>query len=189
MRLLDADTLEVVEYPNLSPQPQRFRSLWAPKLLAEVDCRISVGAFKRTTLKGRSLISASLKNLYGLMPRARYKARSPNSRGQLHRPSVPQVLQDVYFTLGYRFEGGVVDCDQKFVSRDWRPDRGTAIPIGQVITGDDLIGVDRLACRVGDEPEADYLGAIAAQGQPGGDPLPAIAPDPQSAFPSRGTHG
>jgi hypothetical protein len=110
-QLLDADELEMIEYPNRSPQPQRFKSMWAPKLLQEVDCRITVGAFKRTILKDEPLISASLKNLYGLFPRAKYKARSANSRGQLHRPSVPAVLQDVYFCIGHLFDGAVVDAD------------------------------------------------------------------------------
>ncbi|MGF1458947.1 MAG: DUF362 domain-containing protein [Leptolyngbyaceae cyanobacterium] len=166
MQLLDADTLELAEYPNHSEEPVRFQSMWAPALLKTVDCRISVGTFKRTTLKGKVLISASLKNLYGLFPRAKYKARSASSRGQLHRPSVPQVLQDVYFTIGHRFDGAVVDCDQKFVSRDWRPDRGEAVAIGQVIDGDDVLAVDERACSVGQEAIAPYLASINARRQP-----------------------
>ena len=165
MQLLDADTLALAEYPNRSPHPMRFSTMWAPALLQTVDCRISVGAFKRTTLKGRSLISASLKNLYGLFPRSRYQARSASSRGQLHRPSVPEILHDVYFTLGHRFDGAVVDCDQKFVSHDWRPDRGDAITLGQVIWGDDLLAVDHRACEVGQEAIAPYLPSIRAQRQ------------------------
>lgn len=163
MQLLDADRLPLREYPNRSPQPVRFTSMVAPALLTEVDCRISVGAFKRTILKEQPLISASLKNLYGLFPRARYKARSPNSRGQLHRPSVPLILQDVYFTIGHLFDGAVVDADRKFVSRDWKPDRGEAIDLGQVIWGDDLLQVDRTACQVGGEAVPDYIEAIERQ--------------------------
>ncbi|NJL49819.1 MAG: DUF362 domain-containing protein [Leptolyngbyaceae cyanobacterium SM2_5_2] len=160
MHLCDADTLELAEYPNRAVQPVRFATLWAPKLLQEVDCCLSVSAFKRTQLKGEPLISASLKNLYGLFPRAKYKARSVNSRGQLHRPSVPLVLQDVYFTLGHFFQGGVVDCTEKFVSYDWQPDRGSAVPIGQVIWGDDLLAVDKMACTVGQEAIPSYITAL-----------------------------
>lgn len=160
VRLLDADELDCVEYPNLSPAPVRFKTMLAPKLLQEVDCRISVGAFKKTHLKGNPLISASLKNLYGLFPRAKYKARSPNSRGQLHRPSVPLVLQDVYFTVGHLFDGGVVDATQKFVSVDWKPDRGKSIAVGQVVWGEDLLQVDRTACEMCSEAEADYIAPI-----------------------------
>ncbi len=160
MRLLDADTLPLKPYLNRSPQPVRFQSMFAPALLEEVDCRISVGAFKRTILKDQPLISASLKNLYGLFPRAKYKARSPHSRGQLHRPSVPLVLQDVYFTIGHLFDGAVVDVNQKFVSRDWHPDRGKAVAVGKVIFGKDLLSVDRTACQVGDEAVPDYIEAI-----------------------------
>ncbi len=160
VRLLNADELECVEYPNQSPEPVRFKTMWAPKLLQAVDCRISVGALKKTHLKGKPLISASLKNLYGLFPRAKYKARSPNSRGQLHRPSVPLVLQDVYFTIGHLFDGGVVDCTHKFVSADWKPDKGQSVDVGKVIWGTDLLNVDRTACKVAEETEADYLSPV-----------------------------
>jgi uncharacterized protein (DUF362 family) len=160
MQLLDADTLPLVDYPNQSPTPVRFKTMKAPALLQEVDCRISVGALKRTILKDQPLISASLKNLYGLFPRAHYKARSPNSRGQLHRPSVPQVLSDVYFCIGHLFDGAVVDGDRQFVSRDWKPDKGDAIALGQVFSGPDPVAVDRLACATAGEAIPSYITAI-----------------------------
>ncbi|MGB3532051.1 MAG: DUF362 domain-containing protein [Microcoleaceae cyanobacterium] len=160
MQILDADKLKLIEYPNLSPQPVRYPTMLAPALLKEVDCRITVGALKRTHLKGEPLISASLKNLYGLFPRSHYKARSPNSRGQLHRPSVPLILQDVYFCVGHLFDGAVVDGNQKFYSPNWKPDKGKSIPLGQVFWGDDIISVDREACRIATEPIPSYLEAI-----------------------------
>ncbi|MEM9151059.1 MAG: DUF362 domain-containing protein, partial [Cyanobacteria bacterium P01_F01_bin.3] len=160
IQLLNADDLTCTEYPNHSPEPVRFQTLWAPKILQEVDCRISVSAFKKTSLKGRDLISATLKNLYGLFPREKYRARSAHSRGQLHRPSVPLILQDIYFTIGHLFDGGVVDCDRKFISHDYRPDKGDSFDIGQVIWGNDLLEVDRTACEIGKESEAVYLGPI-----------------------------
>ncbi|KKD35974.1 MAG: DUF362 domain-containing protein [Limnoraphis robusta] len=160
VQLLDADQLPLMEYPNLSPQPVRFPSMHAPAILKEVDCRISIGALKRTHLNGEPLISASLKNLYGLFPRSKYKARSPNSRGQLHRPSVPLILQDVYFCIGHLFDGAVVDSDRKFISPDWKPDKGKSIYCGKVFWGDDLINVDREACRIAEEPIPNYLNCI-----------------------------
>ncbi len=160
VQLLNTDELECIEYPNQLPKPVRFKTMWAPKLLQEVDCRVSVSAFKKTNLKGSALISASLKNLYGLFPRAKYRARSPHSRGQLHRPSVPLVLQDVYFSIGHLFDGGVVDCDHKFVSHDYKPDKGDSFDIGQVIWGNDLLAVDRTSCEIGQEAEASYLAPI-----------------------------
>ncbi|MBD2626271.1 DUF362 domain-containing protein [Trichormus variabilis] len=160
MQLLDADELALKEYPNLSPQPVRFKTMLAPAILEEVDCRISVGAFKRTYINDKPLISASLKNLYGLFPRSRYKARSPKSRGQLHRPSVPLILQDVYFTIGHLFNGAVVDGNLKFISADWKPDKGKSIELGKVFAGEDMLTVDRVACEIGGETIADYLDAI-----------------------------
>jgi Domain of unknown function (DUF362) len=163
MQLLDADTLPLTEYPNLSPNPIRFQSMWAPTLLQEVDCRISVGTFKRTILKDEALISASLKNLYGLFPRSHYKARSPNSRGQLHQPSVPKVLQDVYFCIGHLFDGAVIDAHQRLLSPDWKPDKGQKVDFGKVFYGDDLVMVDRTACATAGEKIPDYLTAIIAK--------------------------
>ncbi|MEL6935140.1 MAG: DUF362 domain-containing protein, partial [Cyanobacteria bacterium J06607_17] len=46
MAVLDVDTLPCVAYPNRLAQPVRYPEMWAPKLLQEVDCRISVSAFK-----------------------------------------------------------------------------------------------------------------------------------------------
>lgn len=160
MHILDADSLPLKEYSNRSPKTVRFASMFAPALLEAVDCRITVGALKRTYLKGEPLISASLKNLYGLFPRSRYHARSLNSRGQLHRPSVPLILQDIYFCLGYLFDGAVVDANYKYYSHDWKPDKGQSIYLGQVFWGTDPILVDRKACQIADEPVPNYLDAI-----------------------------
>jgi Domain of unknown function (DUF362) len=160
MELLDADTLPLAEYPNLSPTPVRFKTMWAPALLQQVDCRITIGAFKRTILKDKPLISASLKNLYGLFPRSKYHARSLNSRGQLHQPSVPKILQDVYFCIGHLFDGAVVDADLCFLSPDWKPDRGKSIEFGKIFSGTDPIEVDRAACIATGEAIPDYLHAI-----------------------------
>ena len=160
MELLDADDLPLIEYPNLAPNPIRFPTMWAPALLQEVDCRITVGAFKRTILSNTPLISASLKNLYGLFPRSKYHARSPNSRGQLHRPSVPQVLQDVYFCIGHLFDGAVVDADLRFISRDWKPDKGQTIAFGKVFAGIDPVAVDKTACLAAGEAVPSYVSAI-----------------------------
>jgi hypothetical protein len=160
MELLDADTLPLIEYPNLSPAPVRFKTMWAPALLQAVDCRITIGAFKRTILKDKPLISASLKNLYGLFPRSKYHARSLNSRGQLHVPSVPKILQDVYFCIGHLFDGAVVDADLRFISPDWKPDRGKTVEFGKIFAGTDPIAVDRSACIATGETIPDYLDAI-----------------------------
>jgi len=160
MRMADAETLLMEDYPNLLPEPVRFASMTAPGYIGEYDCCISVGTFKRTILHEKPLISASLKNLYGLFPREKYHARGLTSRGQLHRPSVGEVLKDVYFTIGHHFDGAVVDLTHKFVSPDWKPDRGEAVPVGQVVWGDDLLAVDEVACKLADEPVADYIEPI-----------------------------
>jgi hypothetical protein len=97
--------------------------MFAPKIIEEVDCRITIGTLKRTHLKDKPLISASLKNLYGLFPVVIIKPVVPTWRGQLHRPSVPLILQDVYFCIGHLFDGAVVDANLKYFSSNWRPDQ------------------------------------------------------------------
>ena len=155
---LDADALPCVPYSSTAPRlPQRFAELYAPALLREVDCRISISCLKKTVLKENVLISGPIKNLYGLLPRARYHARSPHSRGQLHRPDVQKIIADVYHTLGVLFDGAVVDATEKFVSRDWEPDKGAAVPCGRILYGDDLLSVDRAACELANEGMPAYL--------------------------------
>ena len=160
VRVVDAETLPMAEYVHPS-RPFWFKSIAAPALLRDVDARISIAPFKRTTLNDKPLISATIKNLYGLLPRAKYHARSPHARGQLHRPNVHRVICDVYHALGSLFDFGIVDLHEKFVSRDWKPDKGHTVPIGKVLCGDDLIELDCTACEVGGEPVCEYLRLLA----------------------------
>ena len=163
-RLADAEDLVMKEFPNLNPQPVRYATLTAPAYIEEFDCAISVSTFKRTTLHDEHLYSASLKNLYGLFPRALYHGRSPYARGQLHRPGVPLILRDVYFTIGHHFDGAVVDLTAKYLSPDWKPDRTAKVahPVGQVVWGDDLLAVDEAAARIAGEPIPEYIHEIKA---------------------------
>lgn len=164
MVMVDADTVPLTQYENRFTDPVRFEAMTAPALLREVDCRISVSAFKRTQLKGRVLVSASLKNLYGVFPRSHYKARSAHSRGQLHRPSVPQILQDVYGCIGYLFDGGVVDGAIAYLSPDIKPNRTkAAVPCGWSAYGTDLLAVDRAICEAAGVDCPDYVTAIEAK--------------------------
>lgn len=142
---LDADQLPLALYPNPLPHPARFKEFQAPALLREVDCRISLGACKWTLLNHRPLFSGCIKNLYGLLPRSVYRARSPHSRGQLHRPDVWSVISDVHATFAPYFDGGIVDATQVLVSPDWRPVRGRTVHLGQVLYGESLSEVDEAA--------------------------------------------
>jgi uncharacterized protein (DUF362 family) len=162
MRIGDAEDLIMAEYPNLLENPVRFETMTAPAYVREYDCCISVAAFKRTIAHDEPLISASLKNLYSLFPRAQYRGSSPYARGELHRPSVPEVLRDIYFTVGHYFDGAVVDLTEKYVSDDGRPDQGQTVPVGQVVWGNDLLAVDEVACRIAGEPTASYIEPIRA---------------------------
>jgi uncharacterized protein (DUF362 family) len=155
--IVDAEQLPQTPHPNTAANPFRFNSMMAPALLDEVDARISIAPFKVTQLNGVPLFSATIKNLYGLFPREKYHARSPHSRGQLHRPNIHQVICDCYHTLGIKFDYGIVDLHEKFISKDWRPDKGHAEPVGKIISGPSLLEVDLAACRAADETPCRYL--------------------------------
>jgi uncharacterized protein (DUF362 family) len=157
VQVLDAEKLPMTRYTNPAARPNRFSEFEAPTLWGEADARISIAPFKRTVLNGKPLISASIKNLYGLLPRARYHARSPHARGQLHLPNVHRVIVDVYHTLGAKVDFGVVDLHTIFVSDDWKPDKGQVRALGRVLSGTDLPTLDRQACALAGEPVCDYL--------------------------------
>lgn len=155
VEIRDADEEPGEEFVNPC-EPFRFRSLWAPRLLRESGFTLSVAPLKRTVLQGAPLISASVKNLYGLMPRSRYRARSPYSRGQLHHPDIHRAIVDVWNTLGPSIHFAVVDVAEKFVSRGWEPDKGRGEPVGIVAAGPWPPAVDAAACRAAGEPLCRY---------------------------------
>ncbi len=160
MRIADAESLLMAEYENISPSPVRFQTMTAPKYIKDYDCCISVGTFKQSIHKDKPHISASLNNLIGVFPREKYHHDNMHLRGQLHRPSIPEVLQDVYFSVGRYFHGSVVDLTYKSVTP---PDGETEVtPIGQVVWGNDLLAVDEMACKIAGEPTPDYIHKIRA---------------------------
>lgn len=162
MRIGNIDELMMDDYRNLSPEPVKYTTMRAPTYIRGYDCVITVGAFKKTILHGKPFISASTKNLFGALPRDEYHGRSIHARGQLHEPSVNEVLKDVYFSIGHFFHGAVVDLTEKYVSPDERPDRvrGVAEPVGKVVWGDDMLAVDEIACNLANEELPDYINEI-----------------------------
>jgi uncharacterized protein (DUF362 family) len=159
VEVLDADTLMQMDVINPAPR-SRFKSFSVPDLLDKANARISIAPFKRTVLNGKPLISATIKNLFGLLPRSVYHARSPHARGRLHVPTVHDVIADLYRSIGNRFDFGVVDLHEKYVNDDWQPDRGRSVPVGLVLSGIHLPVLDRAACLAAGEPVCDYLDVL-----------------------------
>lgn len=145
VRLADADSLPSAAYPNQRLDPGRFKEILAPALLGEARACMALTQLKRTTLKGVPLVSGLRKSLFGLPPRAHYRARSPHSRGQLHRPGVPAVIEDLWGCLGHLNWAGVCDARQVYFARDWHPDRGESRPGPGLFAGTDLLAVDHEA--------------------------------------------
>lgn len=158
MRVGDVDQLLMENYRNTSPEPVKYKTMRAPGYIRSYDCVITVGTFKRVLLDGKPHISASTKNLFGLFPREHYGGADKNSREQLHEPSVPEVLKDVYFSIGHFFHGAVVDLTEKYVSPDARTERdNVSEPVGKVVWGDDMLAVDETACKLVGEDVPEYI--------------------------------
>lgn len=168
---LDSDDGPFLALANPLQKAHRFSEFFVPEAIIQADLCISVAPFKRTLLNDHPLISGTLKNLFGLFPREKYKARSPHSRGQLHRPSVHRVLVDVYATVAPRFSLGILDLHEWYDAPDWRPDRGKAYPCGQILVGSDLLQVDLAGCRLLNIPASGYLQQLAEAKKEGNDTL------------------
>lgn len=158
--LVDAESLPAMAYANRHRRIARFDEVWAPALLNEADACISVGACKRTVLKGEPLFSASIKNLYGLLPRQQYRGRSPYARGQLHLPDVHQVIADVYGCLGHLFSA-VVDASLKLENDDYQPDRGRVVAVAKVVEAASCLEADLAAAHLAGEVAPRYTRLIA----------------------------
>lgn len=136
MRVADAETLKMREYPNPLSQPARFGELRAPDYVGDHECRIVVGTLNPAA---DAAASGAIGALYGLLPRASY--------GDLRRE--PETVTDVYFSIGYLFHGAVVDLTHT------PTDDGT--PVGEVVSGDDLPAVDEVASKAAGQPAPDYV--------------------------------
>ena len=162
MRVGNAEQLIMDNYPNTSPEPVKYTAMRAPAYIRGYDCVITVGTFKRVSLHGHPHISASTKNLFGLFPREEYGREGSYIREQLHEPSIPEVLKDVYFSIGHYFHGAVVDLTEKYVNSDERTDSEEALtePVGKVVWGDDMLAVDEAACKLVGEDVPEYIHEI-----------------------------
>jgi len=139
--LSDADQLPCESFTN-PKKAFKYSEIQAPSILKEADFCISMAPLKKTMLNESALFSGTVKNLFGLLPRKVYKARSPNSRGKLHRPNVHEVICDVYNCLRPYFHFGILDMHSYYESPDWKPDRRNSLDIGKVVFGKDLLEVD-----------------------------------------------
>ncbi len=107
MQGIAATALDPNFYPNRLEKPDLYRTVIAPALLDEVDCRISVSAVNPGDLP-------ALRTIRGLIPPV---------------PHHDTGLKDLYFSLGWRFDGAVIEVGDT------------------VVWGDDLLGVEEAALR------------------------------------------
>lgn len=139
MRAGNAEQMIMADYENLLPDAKQVPFLTAPTYVGDYDCCISVSTFSRSMVQDEQFISASLRNILGLVPHDQLSGKDT---------TIAELLRAVYFTLGHYFDGAVVDL--------------SADAAGQVVWGNDLLAVDEVACRIAGEPIASYIEPIRA---------------------------
>lgn len=162
MRFSSVNTMLMENYRNISPEIVNYKTLRAPGYIRAYDCVITVGTFKKTVHDDTALISASIKNLYGLLPRDESQGRPKIAASLIQETNIPDLLKDIYFSLGYFFHGAVIDLTEKYVSQDERFDRvdDVAETLGKVVWGDDMLAVDEAACKLAGETVPNYMKEI-----------------------------
>lgn len=119
---INAESLDPQFYPNRLAQPDLYRTIIAPALLAEAECRITVSALSPGDLP-------ALRTIRGLIPSV---------------PHHETGLKDLYFTLGWRFDGAVIEAGDT------------------VVWGDDLLAVEEAALRQSGAEVPALLGEMLA---------------------------
>jgi hypothetical protein len=134
MRATTIANLTMQNYRNLSPQPDRYLTVTAPAYFGEYECVL--------TVTGLASDSASLANLANVFVEGRIKEGGKSERIEIERID---ELADVYFTVGHRVHGAVVDL---------------GATVDKVVWGDDLLAVDETAYRLAENSAPEYIQTI-----------------------------
>jgi len=140
VELLDVDQCDYMRMVNPLEEPYVLKEIYVPQIISTCDYKISVSPFKLQT----NLSSLTIKNLLGLLPRSKYRAKNPIARGKLHIWGIHKCIADVFFTLD--FDLGIIDGRRKFISQRG-PAVGKSEDFGKILVGD-LLTVDKEALRL-----------------------------------------
>jgi uncharacterized protein (DUF362 family) len=121
---------EIVKVDN--PKAYVLRNFPLPKTLVEADSVVDVPVMKTHEF---TKYSGAIKNLFGCIPDDR--------RIFLH-PHFDMVMHDLLVLLKPKF----VVMDATFAMEGNGPNRGIVIPMNLVLTGSDLVAMDKLCCQI-----------------------------------------
>jgi uncharacterized protein (DUF362 family) len=109
-----------------------LRNFPLPKTLVEADSVVDVPVMKTHEF---TKYSGAIKNLFGCIP---------NDRRIFLHPHFDMVMHDLLVLLKPKF----VVMDATFAMEGNGPNRGIVIPMNLVLTGSDLVAMDKLCCEI-----------------------------------------
>jgi len=121
---------EIVNVEN--PKAYVLRNFPLPKTLVEADSVVDVPVMKTHEF---TKYSGAIKNLFGCIP---------NNRRIFLHPHFDMVMHDLLVLLKPKF----VVMDATFAMEGNGPNRGIVIPMNLVLTGSDLVAMDKLCCEI-----------------------------------------
>lgn len=116
------------------PETYILRNFPLPKTLVEADSIVSVPVMKTHEFTN---YSGAIKNLFGCIP---------NNRRIFLHPHFDEVMHDLLVLLKPKF----VVMDATFAMEGNGPNRGIVIPMNLILTGSDLVAMDKLCCEIMD---------------------------------------
>ena len=145
LTLLDCNEGEFVQAPV--PDGVMMRYLWVRREIAEADTYVSLAKLKCHQTAG---ITLSMKNMFGLLPRAHYGAENRGFMHQnAHRLMRVFVTVNQAFPLSFQVIDGIVGTNHGM--------SGEPKEAGLVIAGANSIATDAVGMQVmGFDPQADF---------------------------------
>ena len=129
-RTINLSEDEIVKVDN--PEAYVLRNFPLPKTLVEADSVVDVPVMKTHEFTN---YSGAIKNLFGCIP---------NNRRIFLHPHFDMVMHDLLVLLKPKF----VVMDATFAMEGNGPNRGIVIPMNLVLTGSDLVAMDKLCCEI-----------------------------------------
>jgi uncharacterized protein (DUF362 family) len=129
-RTINLSEDEIFKVDN--PEAYVLRNFPLPKTLVEADSVVDVPVMKTHEFTN---YSGAIKNLFGCIP---------NNRRIFLHPHFDEVMHDLLVLLKPKF----VVMDATFAMEGNGPNRGIVIPMNLVLTGSDLVAMDKLCCEI-----------------------------------------
>ncbi len=142
IRFVDLNRDELIRTP-LRASYMGMKDVWLPRTVLEADFLVSMPKIKAHHWSG---VTLSMKNMFGVVPGARYGW----PKNILHWKGIQESILDVCATVPVRF----VIADGVVAMEGNGPLNGTPRPLGKIVLADDPVAADATCARLmGFEPD------------------------------------